>query len=248
MRALKGTFHIYGRQPVVEALKSNYLVEQVWLAKDIQEKIIDEVRYLAGKKGVPIKFVDKNEIQKISGAVVHQGIAAVMDHIKIQSFDNLGSFLKRKKNPFLIILDQVQDPHNVGAILRTAESCGADGIIIPEKGSAPLNDTVAKTSVGAIFHLNIFKVNKLEKVIEFLNDQQIKTCALMPNSETSMYKINLKSGVAILVGSEGAGVRKNIRKLCSNKITIPQFGKIDSLNASVATAVVLYEVVRQRHS
>jgi len=239
-------FIVYGRQPVVEALRSEYKIIAIWLARDLQGKVVAQIERLAKSKDVKIRSVDKNEIQKLSGPVVHQGVAAEMQPLKIKAENHLDGFLADKENPFLLILDQVQDPHNMGAILRTAEISGVDAIILPEKGSAQLNATVAKTSAGALFHLNIFRVQYLESVIETLNGNDVLTGALMPGSENSMYQKDFKKPLAIIVGSEGPGVRKNIAGLCSDRITIPQFGKIESLNASVATAVVLYEVVRQR--
>lgn len=240
------SFVVYGKQPVIEALKSQYRIYELWYAQDLPEKLVSQLNRLAEMKNVKPQAVAKNDIQKLSGPVVHQGIAVEMDQIHVGSQIEFSSFFNAKQNPFIVILDQVQDPHNLGAILRTSEISGVDAVILPGKGSAQLNDTVAKTSAGALFHLNIFKVANLESIINELNSKNIKTYALTPGSESTMYTKNLKEGCAIVVGSEGPGVRKNISKLCSDKITIPQFGKVESLNASVAAAVVLYEVVRQR--
>ena len=242
----KKTFIVYGKQPVLEALKSDYRIFKLWYAKDLPGKLINQISKLAEQKNIATIAVSKNEIQKLSGPVVHQGLALEMEKIKLGSQHDINKFLKSKSKHFIVILDQVQDPHNLGAILRTAEICGVDAVILPEKGSAQLNDTVAKTSAGALFHLKIFKINNLELVITELIANEIKTYALMPGSESSMYEKKLMKSCAIVVGSEGPGVRKNISNICSDKITIPQLGKIESLNASVATAIVLYEVLRQR--
>lgn len=238
--------NIYGRQPVLEAIKSNYTIEEIWIARDAAGKPIMQIKRFAEQKQIPVRMVHKNDIQKMSGPVVHQGVAARMEHILVHDETVLEKFISENSNPFILIMDQVQDPHNMGAILRTAEIAGVDAVILPERGSAQLNATVAKTSVGALFHLNLFRVGHLENVLETLNALKIETGALMPFAEKSMYDIDFKGPTAIIVGSEGPGVRKNIAQMCSQKITIPQYGKIDSLNASVATAVVLYEVVRQR--
>lgn len=246
MQKEKDSLVIYGRQPVVEALKSNYKIEQLWLARDLQGKVIAQIKNLAENKNLDIRTVDKNEIQKLSGPVVHQGIAAVIEPLNVGNENELSDFLKEIPNPFLIVLDQIQDPHNLGAILRTAEICDVDAIILPEKGSAQLNDTVAKTSAGALFHLKIFRLFELEKCFEFFEVYNVYSFALLPGAERSMYEMDLKKSLAVIVGSEGQGVRKNIARLCSTRISIPQFGKVDSLNASVASAVILYEVVRQR--
>lgn len=237
---------VYGKQPVFELLRSEYKVDRVIYAKDLQEKVVKQLEKLAGIKQADIKAVVKNDIQKLTGPVVHQGIAAETESVKIYGQNDLYQFLGKWDNPFIIILDQVQDPHNLGAILRTAEICNVHAVIMPEKGSAQLNDTVAKTSAGALFHLNLFKINNLEKVIDEFKQAGIATMALMPGSQNTMYKKKLNEPVAIIVGSEGQGVRKNILGICTDTISIPQFGKIESLNASVAAAIVLYEVVRQR--
>jgi 23S rRNA (guanosine2251-2'-O)-methyltransferase len=240
------SFVIYGRQPVIEALKSNYKIEQIWLAKDVQGKVIAQIKKLAEIKNTYIQTVDKNRIQKLSGPVVHQGIAAIMEPLNTGSENELKTFLKNRKNPFVIVLDQIQDPHNLGAILRTAEICGVDAIILPEKGSAQLNETVVKTSVGALFHLNLFIVEQLERCFEIFNEFEIKSLALLPGAAKVMYQEDLRKSLALVVGSEGQGVRKNIARLCSDRISIPQFGNVNSLNASVASAVIIYEVIRQR--
>lgn len=242
----KNAFIIYGRQPVVEALMSNYKIEQIWLGKDLQGKIVTQIKNLANNRNIEIHFTDKNEIQKLSGPVVHQGMAAILESLKTGSQEELPIFFNNVQNPFVVVLDQIQDPHNMGAILRTAEICGVDAVILPEKGTAQLNHTVAKTSAGAIFHLNIFRISDLEKCFEIFNAYNISSLALMPNAEKSMYQLNFKKPVALVVGSEGKGVRKNISRLCSQKVSIPQFGQVNSLNASVAAAIVMYEIIRQR--
>jgi len=242
----KDLFVIYGRQPVIEALKSSIKINELWLAKDLNGKVIRQINRLAENKNVVVHSVNKNEIQKITGAVVHQGIAALSQPLDIGSEKDLGDFFRVSKKFFVVVMDQIQDPHNLGAILRTADICGVDAVILPEKGSAQLTSTVAKTSTGALFHLKIFLVKHLEKCFEIFDENHISSFALLPGAQRSMYELRLTESLAIVIGSEGQGVRKNIAQLCSDKITIPQFGNIDSLNASVAGAVVMYEVVRQR--
>jgi len=238
---------IYGRQPLLEALRANYALQRITLSKDASGKIIHQIKKLAESQKIPLHFVKaRDELQKVCGPVVHQGVAAIGAVPVFRDESELEPFIKSKPNPFLVILDQIQDPHNMGAIMRSCEIAGVDALVLPEKGSAELNGTVAKTSAGALFHVTIFKVRYLEQTIELFNASNIDTFALMPSAEGFMYDKNLTDGVALVVGSEGSGVRKNIANLCKAPISIPQFGKINSLNASVATAVVLYEVVRQR--
>ena len=237
---------IHGRQPILEALRSAHNISEVWIAKGVEGKSIGQIKSLAKKNNLKINYIDKNEIQKMTGPVVHQGVAAQIETTFKKPENEFSDFIAAINNPFILILDQLQDPHNVGAILRTAEIAGVDAVILPAKGSAQLNATVAKTSAGALFHLNIFITQNLEALLSDLNSQEIITLALIPGSEMPMYETDLKNPVAVIVGSEGAGVRKNIANMCTGRISIPQYGKISSLNASVATAVVLYEVIRQR--
>jgi len=221
----KDSFVIYGRQPIVEALKSSYKIEQIWLARDLQGKVIAQIKKLAENKNVVIRPVDKNEIQKLSGPVVHQGIAAVIEPLNIGNETKLSDLLREITNPFLIVLDQIQDPHNLGSILRSAEISGVDAIILPEKGSAQLNDTVAKTSTGALFHLKIFRLFELEKCFEIFDEYNVSSFAFLQGAERPMYEIDLKKALAVVVGSEGQGVRKNIARL-SRIIFFNKFAKL----------------------
>lgn len=238
---------IYGRQPVIEALRSGHQVEKIWLARNISGRVIPHIKNLANNNKVELVHVDKNDLQKIVGAVVHQGVAARVRYSGLLSQIDLENLLAEKANPFLLILDQVQDPHNLGAIIRTAEIAGVDGLVIAGKGSARINATVAKTSAGALFNIKIFQAEILDTVFEELQAKGIKIYATTPGSGRSIYQAEFSTGLAVVIGSEGQGVRKNLLRLCDERLTIPQFGRTNSLNASVSTAIVLYEVVRQRH-
>ncbi len=238
---------IYGRQPVFEALRSNQEIEEIWLDDKAQGKIIHLITKLAAEKSVQIKSCSKNEIQKLSGPVVHQGIAAKIISLKTHSINQLSATVEKEKNPFYLILDQIQDPHNLGAIIRSAEIAGVSSILLAQKGTAQLNETVVKTSAGALFHLNFFLHERLEPFFEILNQKEIATIALIQRNAENIFKMNLKKPLALIVGNEGIGVRKNILDLCSQRAYIPQFGQLNSLNASVAAAVVIFETVRQRN-
>ncbi len=236
---------IYGRQPVIEALRSEKRVNKVWLAKEAEGKIIARIERRCLKNNVSVVKVGKNDLQKIVGAVVHQNVAA---EIEFNPFITNGTFKKiiSKKNILILILDQIQDAHNMGAILRTAEITAVDLIIFPAKGSAELNATVAKTSAGALFHVPLFLTNDLAAVINILKEGGVNVYAAMGNAESNIYETDFSDSTAIIIGSEGKGVRKNIANLCDAGISIPQYGRINSLNASVSAAIILYEVVRQR--
>lgn len=238
---------IYGRQPVLEALRSAQKVEEIWLADGLEGKWIAFLERAAGQKNVSIKNVSKNDIQKLVGPVVHQGVAAVIDRFSYMDEAGVFKYLETIPDPFIILLDQVQDPHNLGAIMRTAEVTGVHLIIIPEKGSPDLNATIAKTSAGAMFHIPVCKAQAIEKILEDLTNSGNRLVAAIAHAEKSLYDVDFTGGTVVVIGSEGRGVRKNIAGLCTEQISIPQYGKINSLNASVASAVIMYEVVRQRH-
>jgi 23S rRNA (guanosine2251-2'-O)-methyltransferase len=242
----KELLKIYGRQPVIEAILAGKNVSKVWLAKGATGKIIARIERQCLLKEIPLQKTGKNDLQKIVGAVVHQNVAAEMEFNPYISEDEFNSLVQERENITVLILDQIQDSHNMGAILRTAEITATDVIVIPEKGSAGVNATIAKTSVGALFHVPIYSAPDLMGVINFLKGKEIMVYAAVGNTEINIYETDFSGGTAIIIGSEGKGVRKNIANLCDAKIAIPQFGRINSLNASVSTAVILYELVRQR--
>ena len=169
-----------------------------------------------------------------------------MPEYKYINESNLVRNINDIENPLLLFLDQIQDTHNMGAIIRTAELCGVTAIIIPEKTSAEINPTVAKTSAGAIFHTNIYRTNNIEMTLDMLKAHNFTFAALMPGKRDNIYQTKLDSSLVLLVGSEGGGLRKNLLPYCDLQISIPQMGQLDSLNASVSTAVVLFEIMRQR--
>jgi 23S rRNA (guanosine2251-2'-O)-methyltransferase len=237
---------IYGKQPVFEVLKSNHVVSNIVIAREMEKKDAERIKYLAEKKNVKVSFDRKANLQKISGPVLHQGVVAVMGEFRYLSEMELFDIIKSTENPLILILDQIQDPHNLGAILRTAEIAGITTIIFPEKGSASVTPTVVKTSAGAVFHCPLHRTTNLTETMDNLQEQNIALIAMVQQREETIYKTDLKGPLALVIGSEGKGVRKNIQKLCDKSISIPGRGKIDSLNASVSTAVVIFEAVRQR--
>lgn len=238
---------IYGRQPVLEAIRSPHPVKQVMLARGSTGKIIGQIEKVCAAKQIPLKFIEKNQLQKFVGPVVHQGVVAEVEFKPFLSGTQFEALLQNTERPFLLVLDHVQDPHNVGAILRTAEIAGVDCVILPQKGSAPLNATVAKTSAGALFYNQFYMVENLEVVLQQLADLQIVRFAALPSAGQIIYQANFVKPLALVIGSEDKGVRRNLLKFCDQKVKIPQFGHVNSLNASVSTAIILFEIVRQRH-
>lgn len=238
---------IYGRQPVLEAIRSPHQVKQVLLAKGSTGKVIAQIEKACRTRQILLKMIEKNQLQKFVGPVVHQGVVAEVVFDPYLTETQFEALLQHAEQPFLLVLDHVQDPHNVGAILRTAEIAGVDCVILPQKGSAPLNATVAKTSAGALFYNQFYQVENLETVLQQLAERNITRFAALPSAGQIIYQSNFKQALAIVIGSEDKGVRKNLLKFCDQSIKIPQFGHVNSLNASVSTAIILFEVVRQRH-
>jgi len=238
-------FFVYGIQPVSELLRSNHPVEQLIVANDIDGKTKNKITNLAQSKNLEIQNTTKQQMQRFTGPVVHQGVAAEIKSFRYINEDTLFKKLN-EENVLIVILDQIQDPHNLGAIIRTAEIAGATCVILPEKGSALVNSTVVKTSVGAAFHIPIHLTTDLFVLIENLKNKDIQIHAAEEGIQNNLFSTVFDSKTALIIGSEGTGVRKNLKKLADNSVSIPQFGKVNSLNASVSAAIILYEIVRQR--
>lgn len=238
--------YIYGRQPVLEALRSRHPVLGVYLAKNVSGKAIGSIRKICESRSITVKTIDKNALQKFVGPVVHQGVVAFVRFQPYLDEAQWQQLVSTQESPLVLIADQIQDPHNLGAILRTAEITGVDCIVLPQKGSAPLNATVAKTSAGALFHTHFYLSPVLEETLLQLQESNFPIFATMPTAQQLMYQANFRDKTALVIGSEGKGVRKSLLRYCTHSIKIPQFGKVNSLNASVSAAIVLYEVIRQR--
>ena len=236
---------IIGRNPVAEALRAGREIEKILVKKGGYEGSIVPIIKKAKDRGIIIQEVEKQKLDKIAEHGSHQGIiafAAVHEYATVQEI--LAGCRERGKAPFLIICDKITDPHNLGSILRTANCAGADGVIIPKRGGVGLNPVVAKTSAGAVEYTPVARVANIAQTIDWLKEQNVWTaCADMAG--TSMYQTDLTGAIALVIGSEGAGVSRLVREKCDFTVQIPMFGEINSLNASVAAAVLMYEVTRQ---
>jgi len=237
---------IYGKRPVYEALRSDYPVNKIFIAREIDKKDLQKISGLADKKSIQIIYEKKANLQKICGPVLHQGFVAILNEFRYLNESQVFDRINSSEDPLVLILDQIQDPHNLGAIIRTAEIAGVSIIVLPEKGSASINATVAKTSAGAVFHCPIHRTTDLPALIEKFRQENLKIIATVPNKKETIYDSDLNGPLVIVVGSEGKGVRKNIHQLCDYSVSIPGWGKVESLNASVSTAIILFEAVRQR--
>lgn len=239
-------FTIEGRNAVIEAFRSGKPIDKLFILDGCQDGPISTIKREARKSDVIIKFVDKERLDQLSQTGHHQGVIAQCAAYEYATVDDILQNARDKgEDPFIILLDNIEDPHNLGAIIRTANLAGAHGVIIPKNRAVGLTATVARTSAGALNYTPVAKVTNISKTIEELKKQGIWfACADMDGY--SMYKQNLTGPIGIVVGNEGDGVSRLVKEKCDYVCAIPMKGDIDSLNASVAAGVLMYEVVRQR--
>lgn len=239
---------IFGRNPVLEALKSNRTINKIWLAKGEQKGSVREIVALAKEKRITVQLVERNKLDSMFPHENHQGVAASIasaDYVDWR--DIVDAARKKGEDPLLVILDELEDPHNLGAILRSADAVGAHGVIIPKRRAVPLTDGVAKASAGAIEHVPVARVGNIVQVINDLKKEGIWIAGASMHG-TYMHKQDLTGPLAIVIGSEGKGLGKLVSESCDYIVSIPMQGRINSLNASVAAGVLLYEVYRQRNA
>jgi 23S rRNA (guanosine2251-2'-O)-methyltransferase len=237
---------IEGRNPVLEALRSGRTVEKLLIARGSSEGSIREIVKRAGESGTVIQEIDRQRLDEISLSGAHQGVIAYVTPYKYAEVEEmLEAAGERGEAPFLIILDEITDPHNLGAVMRTAECCGAHGVIIPKRRSAGLTPAAIKASAGAVEYMPVGRVTNLARLLEDLKKQGIWIAGADP--EGSPYTAQDFTGpIALVIGSEGRGLGRLVREKCDFLVSIPLKGRIESLNASVAAGILMYEVVRQR--
>lgn len=236
---------IIGRNAVIEALKSGREIDRILVAKGT-EGSVKKIVGMAKELKIPVRYGDKSSLDNISSGGTHQGVAAyVAAHAYCEISDILNLARERDEDPFVIILDNLEDPHNLGAIMRSAECAGAHGVIIGKRRSVGLTETVAKASAGAIEYMPCAKVTNIGQAIDKLKEEGLWIAAC--DMGDSLYcDANLKGPIGIVIGSEGAGIGRLVKEKCDFTVSIPMVGKINSLNASNAAAVLMYEVRRQR--
>lgn len=236
---------VEGINCATELLKAGYPMEKIIINKDLNSKY-DNIVSLARQNNVQVEYIDKSGIERITKSKNSQG---VLSFVRPYQYYDVNDILKdaEEKNepPFIIILDSIVDPHNVGAIIRTAECVGVNGIIIAQNRACEINETVFKTSAGAIAHMKVAQVVNISQTIEKLKNKNIWVYSLEAGNQ-SMYDTDLTGAIALVVGSEGAGVSRLVNKTCDGTISIPLRGEVNSLNASNAGAIAMYEVLRQR--
>ena len=237
---------IEGRNAVLEAFRSGKAVDKLFVLDGCQDGPVRTIVREAKKHDTLVQFVDKERLTQLSQTGRHQGVIAYTAAYEYAQVEDMLALAKeRGEDPFLILLDDIEDPHNLGAIIRTANLAGAHGVIIPKRRAVGLTATVAKTSAGAINYTPVAKVTNLTKTMKELKEKGLWfVCADMGGE--SMYKLNLTGPIGLVIGNEGEGVSRLVKETCDFVASIPMKGDIDSLNASVAAGVLAYEIVRQR--
>ena len=237
---------IIGRKPVLEALNSNEEVEQVYILFGQQGGIINAIRVAAKRRGIKCNQIPLERFKTYSPDKNSQGVIALKQDFRFSTLDEILAESKKNSLPLILILDEIQDPHNVGAILRSAECSGVNGIILTKHNSATITSTVTKTSAGATEHLKICQVNNLSQIIDELKEKGFWIVGSSLENAKNYTEVDYKIPIALIVGNEEKGIRKLTASKCDFLVKIPMSGKIQSLNVSVATGILLFEILRQR--
>ncbi len=237
---------IYGTRAVMEAIAAGKEIDKVMIQSGLVNDLVKELIGVARSNNIPVVYVPAEKLKRMSSKN-HQGVICLLSAVSFSSVDDLiFKAYNEGREPFLLILDRITDVRNFGAIVRTAECAGVDGIIIPEKGSVPITSDAMKTSAGALNHLPVCKEKDLKKTIQLLHDNGIRVLACTEKTERNIYQLNLSGPIAIIMGSEEDGISDNLLRQADELARIPLKGKIGSLNVSVAAGIALYEVVRQK--
>ena len=240
---------IAGRNPVIEALKAGTIIEKIVILAGVKGEAIEKIKAMAKRDRVPCMEVGKQKFRELVSDTTTQGVVAVVgtkEYVEVD--DILKAASGRNEPPFVLLLDEIEDPQNLGALIRTAECAGVHGVIIPKHHSAEVNTTVAKTSAGASEHLPVAKVVNVANTIDELKEKGVWVVGTDSEAPKIYTEVDYSGPIAIVIGNEGRGIRHLVKEKCDFLVKIPVFGKIESLNASVAGALVMYEAVRKRKS
>ncbi|MDD2628021.1 MAG: 23S rRNA (guanosine(2251)-2'-O)-methyltransferase RlmB [Clostridia bacterium] len=237
---------IYGRNPIKELLASDKTINKIYIQKGVKD--LYDIKNEALEKKVIVVDSDKYKLDKLSGNGVHQGIVASYTEYKYYDVEDIIEHAKKRKEaPFIVILDKIEDPQNLGAIIRTSECMGAHGVIIAKRNAVAINDTVEKVAAGACSYMKVARVANITETIKKLKEKGLWIYALDMDGETEIYNYDLKGGVGIVIGNEGNGVSRLVKENCDVILKIPMKGNINSLNASASLAMVSYEIFRQNN-
>lgn len=238
---------IGGKNPVLEALRADRDINKIWVAEGVQKRSITELLQLANDKKVIVQFVPKKKIDGLTDSN-HQGVAAAVAAYNYAELDDLFKVAEsRSEDPFFLILDELEDPHNLGSIMRTADAVGAHGLIIPKRRAVGLTAVVAKSSTGAIEHIPVVRVNNLSQIVDELKKRGVWIAGTDAKESVDYRKMDASLPLAVIIGSEGKGMSRILREKCDFLYQLPMVGHVTSLNASVAASLLMYEVYRKRH-
>ncbi|WP_281864916.1 23S rRNA (guanosine(2251)-2'-O)-methyltransferase RlmB [Planomicrobium okeanokoites] len=238
---------IGGKNPVLEALRADRDINKIWIAEGVQKKGVAELLQLAKEKKVIVQFVPKKKIDGLTDSN-HQGIAAAVAAYNYAELDDLFKVAEsRSEDPFFLILDELEDPHNLGSIMRTADAVGAHGLIIPKRRAVGLTAVVAKASTGAIEHIPVVRVNNLSQIVDELKKRNVWIAGTDAKESVDYRKMDASLPLAVIIGSEGKGMSRILREKCDFLYQLPMVGHVTSLNASVAASLLMYEVYRKRN-
>jgi 23S rRNA (guanosine2251-2'-O)-methyltransferase len=236
-----------GRNPVIEALKANRTINKILVAKGDREGSIKQILALAKDKGIIIQEVDRSKLDSVSTTHAHQGVIAFVSAKEYVELEDILKIAEVKgEDPFLIILDEITDSNNLGSILRTANAVGAHGVVIPKRRAVGLTSAVSKASAGAIEYVPVARVTNIAQTIELLKKKNVWVVGTDASGKKAFYDHDLKGPIALVIGSEGEGMGKLIKEKCDFIVNLPMKGEISSLNAAVAGAIIMYEILRQR--
>ena len=239
---------VAGRNAVMEVLKGSRSVNRLLAANGSSEGSMREIIALAKEKGINIQFYDRSKLDAMASGIRHQGVLAQVPPVQYAELEDILQIARdRNEPPFIVLLDELEDPHNLGAILRTADAAGVHGVLIPKHRSCPLSATVAKTSAGAVEHVPVARIGNMVQTIKKLKKEGLWVAAAAMDG-TDYYDTDLTGSLLLVIGSEGQGVGRLIKEQCDFVVRIPMVGKINSLNASVAGSILMYEAMKQRIS
>jgi 23S rRNA (guanosine2251-2'-O)-methyltransferase len=238
---------IGGRNPVIEALKSGRDINKIWIAEGSQKGSIQQIVGLAKESNVMVQYVPKKKIEQMVSEN-HQGVVASVAAYQYAELDDLFQKAEQKgEDPFILILDELEDPHNLGSIMRTADAAGAHGIIIPKRRAVGLTSTVAKASTGAIEHIPVARVTNLSRAVDELKERGMWVAGTDAQGKQDFRQLDGTLPIGLIIGSEGKGMSRILRDKCDFLVQLPMVGHVTSLNASVAASILMYEVYRKRH-
>ncbi|WP_214829932.1 23S rRNA (guanosine(2251)-2'-O)-methyltransferase RlmB [Exiguobacterium algae] len=244
----EGIDFLYGRNPVLEALRSGRDMNKVFILEGQQKGPLAQIIAMANEASVQVSFVPKTKLEKMAGSEHHQGVVAAVAAYEYKTIEDMFVLAASKEEtPLFILLDELEDPHNLGSILRTADAVGAHGIIIPKRRSVGLTQTVAKASTGAIEHIPVARVTNLTRTLEELKEKGLWVVGTDAKESQDYRRLDGNMPLVVVIGSEGKGMSRLVRESCDFLVHLPMVGHVTSLNASVAAALLLYEVHRSRH-